>query len=259
MLLQGEASNSALAAYSAGGMTLNPDSTAGFSPPTLVEGASSMTPEAMAIQEKTIINLLVVLFRAAAETDLADPAGAGVAQLVEDVCRHFALLFITCGQPGASGQGLLTTRVFLDALEEAVLAERKELSDVALRGLHVFIDAMITLAGDAEKASKYAVFADLAERFMHGCYRRDWFCKRGGCVAIRALASKLSVAWCISYELQFLRGTITAPSLHHHCTVTAPSLHRHCTITAPSLYHHCTSRAIVRVQRSGARDHHPHH
>jgi len=33
--------------------------------------------------------------------------------------------------------------------------------------------------------------------------------------------------------------TITAPSLHHHCTITAPSLHHHCTITAPSLCHHC--------------------
>ena len=34
------------------------------------------------------------------------------------------------------------------------------------------------------------------------------------------------------------RCTITAPSLHHHCTVTAPSLYHHCTVTVPSPYHH---------------------
>merc|ERR1712224_1038866 len=52
-----------------------------------------------------------------------------------------------------------------------------------------------------------------------------------------------------------LGGTITAPSLHRHCTsslqhhctlstITAPSLHHHCTITAPSLHHHCTITAL---------------
>ena len=39
------------------------------------------------------------------------------------------------------------------------------------------------------------------------------------------------------------KGTITAPSLHHHRTITAPSLHHHCTITAPSLRHHCAITA----------------
>ena len=34
--------------------------------------------------------------------------------------------------------------------------------------------------------------------------------------------------------------TVTAPSLHHHCTITAPSLHHHRTsITAPSRFPKC--------------------
>ena len=74
-------------------------------------------------------------------------------------------------------------------------------------------------------------------------------------------------------NLQNLTSTITAPSLHHHCTITAqatrlvsgmshalargtatittpyhctitaPSLHHHRTITAPSLRHHCAITA----------------
>ena len=43
---------------------------------------------------------------------------------------------------------------------------------------------------------------------MHCCYKRDWFCKRGGCMAISALTARLSVKWCVSYELEFLRGLL---------------------------------------------------
>jgi hypothetical protein len=38
--------------------------------------------------------------------------------------------------------------------------------------------------------------------------------------------------------------SVTALSLHCHCTVTALSLHCHCTVTALSLHCHCTVTAL---------------
>ena len=62
------------------------------------------------------------------------------------------------------------------------------------------------------------------------------------------------------YDILSHHGTITAPSLHHHCTITVLCIgrcrwgypsergsceYRHCTITAPSLHHHCTVTYIT--------------
>ena len=48
---------------------------------------------------------------------------------------------------------------------------------------------------------------------------------------------------CRLVNVSYDKGTVTAPSPHHHRTITAPSLHHHRTITAPSLHHHCTITA----------------
>merc|ERR1711998_821381 len=53
---------------------------------------------------------------------------------------------------------------------------------------------------------------------------------------------------------RMLRGTITAPSLHHHCTITAPSLHHHCTIIAPSFSRNPSPRSKKSSWTSAAKE-----
>jgi len=211
MLLSGEDSSTALTAYIEGRLPTSPNEAA----ESFVLGGDTEPGAAVRVRtlaevehdERMAKILFAALFAAAGDPDLKDDTDTQPKKLVDDLCRHFGLLYLTRTSAVAS-PGIISFGVFLDALEAACESEERGMVDVAIRGLECLMDTLIAVAGGQEKACQYPMVRELGERAVHCCYKRDWFSKRGGAMMIGSLCGKASAEWCMSMQPDFLKGLL---------------------------------------------------
>eukprot|EP00656_Telonema_subtile_P053110 TRINITY_DN7583_c0_g1_i1.p1 TRINITY_DN7583_c0_g1~~TRINITY_DN7583_c0_g1_i1.p1 ORF type:complete len:650 (+),score=164.16 TRINITY_DN7583_c0_g1_i1:109-2058(+) len=167
MLLNGEDCMTALSSYIDGRMPVSADESGGgfcLAGGTVAidleddSHGAKKTKEHLAEEHSTLQLLIAALFTAAADPTLKVSRQANAAHLADEIARHFALLYMTCGSPPeAVNTGVLSHHMFLAALEEVMCSESKDVTEVAVQVLTTFTQTIVTMAGSKETASELSL------------------------------------------------------------------------------------------------------
>ncbi|TPX51638.1 hypothetical protein SeMB42_g00090 [Synchytrium endobioticum] len=160
--------------------------------------------------------VFAALFSACLVTDLADEAW----KIVEDCCRHFALLAVTETIQSVSAESPklnahmhsppLRVDALIDAVIDVVSAEDVVRRQFGVKVLTCIFNMCVTLTGSKEAVETLPIFHIFASRFCSCCYQVEWFKKSGGCLGITLLSSQLdlSTQWVLDHELDFVRALV---------------------------------------------------
>ena len=169
-------------------------------------------------QEDTLKRLLMALIYATTIPDLQVQANA----LLQDVCRHFAILELGRALAGAkhknkafsvsAGEGslYLDSRLLADAIVGSLADDDKNVQEAAETVVEKMFEASGTMIGDGDRADRLYFFMHLANVFCHCCYEEEWLKKAGGQHGIQLMASKLpmSTAFVQMKQMDFVRALL---------------------------------------------------
>ena len=127
------------------------------------------------------------------------------------IVRHYTLIAVT-QQAGPFNiqnkiQGM-DSLVLVDALAAVMGHEEKELCKPGHLALVLIIDGAAEILGSKERASRLPLMEYIVVKMCQLCYKRAWYAKLGGCLAIKVLFEQMSLKWVLQHQFSFLRALI---------------------------------------------------
>ncbi|ORX57551.1 hypothetical protein DM01DRAFT_1302758 [Hesseltinella vesiculosa] len=173
-------------------------------------------------QEDALKTILVACMKASTIDDLAPDAIA----FFDNICRHFTLLHVgeaIDAKDGGSGfkplanmmderlavQHLKTT-ILVDAIVDVFTSEHPDLRKRAEQALSLCFETAAVIMGGEENVWRLPIFRVFASQFCSCCYKQEWYIKRGGCLGISMMSSRLNMGtkWMREHELEFIRALL---------------------------------------------------
>lgn len=93
--------------------------------------------------------------------------------------------------------------VVVDGLMSGLCAEDRQIVSVVTDLLEFVTPVAEVICGDKEKSSELTIFEALSHSACQSCYKREWYNKSGGCIAIRHLVDTLPKSWVLRHQLEF--------------------------------------------------------
>ena len=170
--------------------------------------------------DESVANWLTALFTSCALPELKEDSW----QLIENICRHFALIAIeeTIELPkpekNSSRQSFETLSCYstskLNAFMIAVvtiMSDQKPIKrEIAQKAILYFHEICLKLLGSPEKPETIVAFQVLALKFGSQCYQPEWYKKIGGSIGLSIMTSKFgfSIGWILDHELEFVKSLL---------------------------------------------------
>ncbi len=83
--------------------------------------------------------------------------------------------------------------VLIDSLAVIMGHEEKELCKPGHLAMVLLLDTATNIMGTKERACRLPLMEYLAERMCNLCYKRAWYAKLGGCIAIKFLFERMDL------------------------------------------------------------------
>jgi hypothetical protein len=160
--------------------------------------------------------LLTNLFISTGNPKIKDKAE----KFLNNICRHFALLFISKSKQVLHPLKDINPDVFLDAIVEVFSFENADYENINVeKYLLNFINTMKIMCNDSEIIEQFHIWEKLVVRLSHCCHQREWNKKIGGCRGIIFLCQNLSINWIKQHEQEFgkYKFKITSESITFYC------------------------------------------
>eukprot|EP00911_Craspedida_sp_UC1_P000079 UC1_evm1s66 len=154
--------------------------------------------------------VLRALFAAAADASLASETRP----FAQGIVRHFVLVG-TRRHPdlpalAPTAHPVVDEVAVAEAIAECLCSEKAPLGDLMLELLHTFVATAVAVIGDLAEACRLPLFSALAHEICACCYKREWYCKRGGVRGIAFLVENMPQPWVVARQVKLNKALLFA-------------------------------------------------
>lgn len=101
----------------------------------------------------------------------------------------------------------ISVGVFFEAICDALIDEKRNVGEAALVQLQTVYETAVTCSRNG-KDSISSIFDEFAEKMCRICYRREWYMKAGGCLAIDHMTVKFDVKFARKHVSEFIKSLL---------------------------------------------------